>query len=60
MTVLEHRLRWAGCLVALGLVVQVATSTIVHPLAFVAFLIIACPLTVGGILLFLWAIVTGG
>jgi hypothetical protein len=56
---LERKLRWAGFLVALSLVVQIATSTVVHPLAFVAFLMVACPLGVAGMLLFLWAIATG-
>ena len=58
-TTLEWRLRWAGVLVALGLVVEVLVATVVHPLAFVAFLLVACPLTGAGMLLFLWAIATG-
>lgn len=59
-TTLETRLRWAGILIALGLIVQVATLWKVHPLAFVAFLLVACPLTAAGVLLFLFAIVRGG
>jgi hypothetical protein len=39
--------------------VQIVSSTVVHPLAFVAFLLVACPLAVFGMLLFLWAIATG-
>jgi hypothetical protein len=57
-TVLERRLGQAGLLVASGLVIEVGASLFVHPLAFVAFLLLACPLVVAGILLFLWALVT--
>ena len=56
MTGFEKKLAWAGRLIAGGLVVQIATTVFVHPLAFVAFLLIACPLVVSGILLFLWAV----
>ena len=56
---LEYRLEWAGFLIALGLAIEVAVSLLVHPLAFVAFIVIACPLVVAGIVLFLWSIVTG-
>jgi hypothetical protein len=53
---LEKRLRLAGVLIALGLIVQVATLWKVHPLAFVAFLTFACPLIGAGVLLFLFTI----
>jgi len=56
----EARLRWAGVLITLGLIAQVATLWKVHPLAFVAFLFVACPLTAAGVLLFLFTIVKGG
>lgn len=55
--VLEKRLRWSGLLVALGLVLQLGVSTWIHPLAFVAFLLVACPLVGAGMLTFLWALV---
>jgi hypothetical protein len=54
---LEKRLRWAGLLVALGLVLQLGASMWIHPLAFVTFLLVACPLVVAGMLTFLWALV---
>ena len=56
---IERRLGWAGWLVAAGLVVEIAVSSWVHPLAFVTFALVACPLVAAGMLLFLWAIVAG-
>lgn len=55
---IEKRLRWAGLLVALGLVLQLSVSMWVHPLAFVTFLMVACPLVGAGMLTFLWALVS--
>jgi hypothetical protein len=53
-----RRLGWARWLIAAGSIVQIATSVWIHPLAFVVFLLITCPLVVTGMLFFLWAIVT--
>lgn len=58
-SVLERRLRRAGVLIAIGLVVQSMTLAVLHPLAFVAFIVIACPLVGAGIVLFLVAILIG-
>ena len=55
---IERRIRWAAILICAGLVVQVATLFFVHPLAFMAFLLIGCPLVAAGILLFLWSLVS--
>jgi hypothetical protein len=55
--VTERRIRWASLLVGAGLLVQLASLLIVHPLAFVAFLIIGCPLTAAGIVLYLFSLV---
>jgi hypothetical protein len=57
VTKLERRLRWSGLLIAAGLVVQLITLTRLHPLAFIVFLSVACPLMVAGIVLFLWTVV---
>ena len=54
---IERHLGWAGWLVASGLVVEIAVSSWVHPLAFVTFAVVACPLVGAGMLLFLWALV---
>ena len=54
----EMRLRWAGLLVAVGLAIQLLTFVWIHPLCFLAFAVIGCPLVIAGILLFLYSIVT--
>ncbi len=56
--VLEKRLRWASLLVAAGLIIQLTTFIWIHPLAFIAFIAVSCPLTVAGILLFLYSLVS--
>lgn len=55
---IERRIRWAGLLISFGLIIQMITLIWVHPLAFMAFLLIACPLVAAGILFFLYSIVT--
>ena len=52
-SVIETRIKWASHLVAAGLLVQVLTLLRVHPLSFVAFLVIGCPLVGAGSLLYL-------
>lgn len=54
---IERRLRWAGFLIALGLIIQLLTFIWIHPLAFIAFAVITCPLVAAGILLFLYSLV---
>jgi len=54
----EKRLRWAGLLIALGLAVQLATFIWIHPLAFIVFAAIGCPLVLAGVLLYLYSIVS--
>lgn len=54
----EKRLRWAGLLIALGLVVQLVTFIWIHPLAFIAFATVGCPLVLAGVLLYLYSIVS--
>jgi F0F1-type ATP synthase assembly protein I len=56
--VLERRLRMASILVCLGLGVLLLSLVRVHPLAFMAFILIGCPLVLAGILLFLYSIVS--
>jgi hypothetical protein len=58
LPVIERRIRWAGLLVVCGLVIQMITLIFIHPLAFMAFLLISCPLVAIGILLFLYSIVS--
>jgi hypothetical protein len=55
---IEWRIKWAGLLIAAGLIVQLLTLIGTHPLSFVAFLCLGCPLVVGGILLYLFSLVS--
>ena len=55
---IEKRLRLAGVLVCLGLIVLLLTLVRIHPLAFVVFILVGCPLVLAGILLFLYSIVS--
>ena len=55
---IERHLGWAAGLIAAGLVVEIAVSAWVHPLAFVTFALVACPLVGAGMLLFLWSLVS--
>jgi len=54
----ERRIRQASVLVCLGLLVLLLTLVRIHPLAFVAFTVIGCPLLLAGVLLFLYSIVS--
>jgi hypothetical protein len=57
---IEQRIRWSGILVVTGLLVQLLTMSWSHPLAFMAFLIIGCPMTLAGVLLYLFSLATKG
>jgi hypothetical protein len=56
--IVEKRLRLAAVFTCLGLLVQLITLLRIHPLAFVAFILIGCPLVLVGILLYLYSIVS--
>jgi len=53
---IEKRIRWSGVLVIIGLLVQILSMSWSHPLAFMAFLIFGCPLTLSGVLLYLFSL----
>jgi len=57
---IERRIRWAGLLVVVGLLVQILTLTWVHPLAFMTFLMIGCPLSLAGVLFYLYSLAARG
>ena len=57
---IEKRIRWSGLLVVAGLLVQVLTLPWLHPLAFMAFLAIGCPLSLAGVLLYLYSLAARG
>lgn len=53
---IERRIRWAGFLIAAGLIIQLITYIWIHPLAFMAFILISCPLVAIGILIYLYSL----
>jgi hypothetical protein len=55
--VIERRIRWASWLIGAGLLVQIASLLVVHPLAFVGFLMVGCPLVLAGIVLYLLSLI---
>lgn len=54
---IERRIRYSGILIAAGLIIQLISFIWVHPLAFMAFIVISCPLIAIGILVFLYSLV---
>jgi hypothetical protein len=56
--IVERRVRLAATLICAGLLVLLITLIRIHPLAFVAFTVIGCPLVLAGILLFLYSIIS--
>jgi hypothetical protein len=54
---IERRIRWSGRLIAAGLIVQMLTLLATHPLAFILFALVGCPLVGAGILIFLYSLV---
>jgi hypothetical protein len=55
---IESRIKLASVLIGAGLLVQLAALLSIHPLSFVAFLMIGCPLVGAGILLYLLSLVS--
>jgi plastocyanin len=53
---IEKRIRLSGLLIVSGLVVLLVSLLWAHPLAFLAYLVIGCPLMVGGALLYLYSL----
>jgi hypothetical protein len=56
-SVIERRIKWASWLIGAGLLVQLASLLVVHPLAFVGFLMVGCPLMLAGIVLYLLSLI---
>jgi plastocyanin len=57
-TPIEKRIRRSGFFVGLGMVVVLFSQSWPHPLSFMAFLAVGCPLILIGILIYLWALAT--
>jgi hypothetical protein len=55
---IEKRIRWSGILICAGLLVQIVTMRWTHPLAFMAFLLIGCPLMFIGAAIYLYSLVS--
>jgi hypothetical protein len=49
----ERKIKWASTLIGAGLFVQLSTLLWVHPIAFVLFLVVGCPLLLAGIVVYL-------
>ena len=54
---IESRIKWASLLIGAGLLIQIGTLFRIHPLAFVAFVVVGCPLIGAGVVLYLWSLV---
>ena len=57
-TLMERRIRWSGLLIVVGLLFQMLTLPLTHPLAFVGFLFLGCPLIAAGMLFFLYSLIS--
>ncbi len=55
---IELRIKWASLLVAVGLLVELLSLMVLHPLSFMAFLGIGVPLIGAGIVLYLLGLVS--
>ena len=58
LTKIEKRIRIAGILLALGLVVELVTLKWAHPMAFLFFLLLGGTLMAAGILFYLFSLVS--
>jgi hypothetical protein len=56
-SVIERRIKWASWLIGAGLLIQLGSLLLVHPLAFVGFLMVGCPLMLAGIVLYLLSLI---
>jgi hypothetical protein len=55
---IETRLRIAGLIVALGLLIQLLSMLPVHPLAFIVFVSLGVPVMAAGVIFFLLSLVS--
>lgn len=55
---IETKIKAASMLIGIGLLVQLLALLAVHPLAFVLFLAVGCPLVAAGIVLYLLSLVS--
>jgi uncharacterized membrane protein YczE len=55
---IENCIRWSGLLIGLGLAIQMPTLLWTHPLSFMVFLLVGCPLVGIGMLVYLYSLVS--
>jgi uncharacterized membrane protein YczE len=55
---IENRIRWSGLLIGFGLAIQMPTLLWTHPLSFMVFLLVGCPLVGIGMLVYLYSLVS--
>jgi hypothetical protein len=55
---MTRRLRWAGAIAFLGVLIEALALMWTHPTAFLAFALIGIPLVLLGVLIFLWSLVS--
>jgi len=55
---IQRSLKWSGLLVTAGLVVQLLCLLRIHPMSFIAFLCVGCPLVALGVGVYLYSIVS--
>jgi uncharacterized membrane protein YczE len=55
---IEYRIRWSGLLIGLGLAIQMLMLLWTHPLSFMIFLLVGCPLVGIGMLIYLYSVVS--
>jgi hypothetical protein len=58
MLPLEKRIRRSALLISLGVVVLLVSLLWRHPLSFLSFLVVGCPLILAGALLYLYSLAT--
>jgi hypothetical protein len=57
---LEKRIRRSALLISIGVLVLLFSLLWKHPLSFMAFLVVGCPLILVGLLLYLYSLATEG
>jgi hypothetical protein len=53
---IECRIRWSGILIGLGLTIQMLMLLWIHPLSFMIFLLVGCPMVGIGMLVYLYSL----
>lgn len=57
---IENPLKWSSLLVVAGVGVQLLCLVYVHPLSFITFLSVGCPLVGAGVVLYLYTLLRQG